>query len=459
VIEAAVDRDVKRLAEMQGWDGGWGFWRKGEESWPFNSIHVMHALIRAREKGFAVPDQVIAGGQRYLRSIEERIPPRYPQSARIAIEAYALYVRAMVGDIDQKKASSLIERSGGVEKMPFEVLGWIYPVLSDSNAKEELAALRRALDNRAVETAGTAHFATSYQEGGAYLVLHSDRRADGLLLEGMIRDQPNNPLIPKLVRGLLAHRTAGRWSNTQENAWVLLALDRYFRTFEKATPDFVARAWLGDQPLLSQAFRGRTTERHQVEVPMPYLVSLEGDRDLVLAKEGEGRLYYRVGLRYAPADLMLGPKNRGFEIERRYEAVDDPNDVSRDPDGTWRIAAGARVRVRITMTATGRRYHVALVDPLPAGLEPLNPALGMSDAPDAARPWWMWPWYEHQNLRDERAEAFTSLLDGGVHGYAYVARATTVGTFVAPPAYAEEMYAPETFGRSGTDRVVVAVRP
>jgi uncharacterized protein YfaS (alpha-2-macroglobulin family) len=342
--------------------------------------------------------------------------------------------------------------------MSLEVMGWIYPVLSDSNAKNELALLRRALDNRATETAGTAHFASSYEEGGAYLVLHSDRRADGLLLEGLIRDQPNSTLIPKLVRGLLAHRTAGRWSNTQENAWVLLALDRYFRTFEKKTPDFVARAWLGDQLVGEHAFRGRTTDRLQTEVPMQYLMQQKAS-DLILAKEGEGRLYYRIGLRYAPADLKLAAKNRGFEVERRYEAIDDPKDVSRDADGTWRIKAGARVRILITMTATGRRYHVALVDPLPAGLEPLNPALGMSDAPIDQRPWWMWRWYEHQNLRDERAEAFTSLLDAGVHGYAYVARATTVGTFVAPPAVAEEMYAPETFGRSGTDRVVVLVDP
>ena len=73
------------------------------------------------------------------------------------------------------------------------------------------------------------------------------------------------------------------------------------------------------------------------------------------------------------------------------------------------------------------------------------------------RRWWG-PWFEHQNLRDERAEAFTSLLWSGVHTYSYVARATTPGQFVVPPAKAEEMYAPETFGRSGTDRLHVVVR-
>jgi alpha-2-macroglobulin len=36
-----------------------------------------------------------------------------------------------------------------------------------------------------------------------------------------------------------------------------------------------------------------------------------------------------------------------------------------------------------------------------------------------------------------------------------VARATTPGTFVAPPAKAEEMYHPEVFGRSASDWVIV----
>ncbi|MEJ2601088.1 MAG: hypothetical protein P8Z00_22345 [Anaerolineales bacterium] len=154
----------------------------------------------------------------------------------------------------------------------------------------------------------------------------------------------------------------------------------------------------------------------------------------------------------------------GFVVRRIYEPVDDPADVSQDEDGTWHIKAGATVRVHLTMVADNRRYHVALTDPLPAGLEIVNPDLAVSGSlpPDLAkggsetRPYMWWgPWYEHQNLRDERAEAFTSLLWDGVYQYTYVARATTPGTFVVPPAKAEEMYSPEVFGRSSSAVVVV----
>ena len=43
----------------------------------------------------------------------------------------------------------------------------------------------------------------------------------------------------------------------------------------------------------------------------------------------------------------------------------------------------------------------------------------------------------------------------GRHRFSYTVRATTPGTFVAAPAKAEEMYSPETFGRSSGQTVLV----
>jgi hypothetical protein len=319
------------------------------------------------------------------------------------------------------------------------------------------------LNNSVTETAGNAHFVTGYNEESGYVILNSDRRVDGILLEAMIKDQPKNDLIPKIARGLLAGRERGRWSNTQDNCFVLLALDLYFQTYEKVTPDFLARAWLGDEFVGEQAFKGREVDYKTTRIPMSYLAE-KGEKTLILSKEGQGRLYYRLGMDYAPKSLKLEPADHGFAVDRVYEGVDKPEDVKQDEDGTWRIKAGAKVRVKLSMVATARRYHVALVDPLPAGLEPMNPALAVTGtvpndpAQQLSRgPWWYWlgTWYEHQNMRDERVEAFTSLLWEGVYAYSYVARATTPGTFVVPPTKVEEMYAPETFGRSATDRVIV----
>jgi uncharacterized protein YfaS (alpha-2-macroglobulin family) len=458
---AAVKRDIKRLQSRQQSDGGFGFWRRDDQSYPYVNVHVAHALQRAKEKGFEVPDEMLNLAKDYLRNIESRIPNYYGIEARRALTSYALYVRNRMGDKDAARARRLISEAT-LEKLPLEATGWLLSVLTnDANSRSEVAAIRQHLNNRATEEAATAHFVTSYSDSN-YLLLHSDRRADGVILEALIQDQPSNDLIPKVVRGLLAHRKEGRWGNTQENAFVLLALDKYFNTYEKVTPDFIARAWLGQTYAGGTEFKGRSTERYNFNVPMKYLVEQNGAQNLILSKEGAGRLYYRIGMQYAPTSLKLDPADYGFTVERKYEAVEKADDVKRDTDGTWHIRAGAKVRVKLTMVAQSRRYHVALVDPIPAGLEALNPALAVTGSipqdPNDTKVgyWWYWrTWYEHQNLRDERVEAFASLLWEGVYNYSYVARATTPGNFVVPPAKAEEMYHPETFGRSGSDRVIV----
>ncbi len=457
-LQSAVARDLKKLESMQNSDGGFSFWERNEKSWPYLSIHAAHALQRAKEKDFAVPEKMLANAQKYLVAIDSRIPSDYPVEARRTLIAYALYVRHRLGDNDIARAKKLIAEAG-LDNLSLESLGWLLPILSSSKiAQTEVASIRQRINNRVEETAGAAHFTTSYKDG-AHLLLASNRRTDGVLLEALIQDQPNSDLITKIVRGLLANRKQGHWANTQENAFILLALDKYFRTYENVTPDFVARVWLGENCANEQIFAGRSTDKHQLNVPMKLL---SGEQNLTLNKTGEGRLYYRIGMQYAPQNFEQKAADYGFTVERTYEAIDDPNDVRRDEAGVWHIKAGASVRVRLTMVAPTRRYHVALVDPLPAGFEALNPALAVmgempKDQKEQPSKYWGWnrPWYEHQNLRDERVEAFTSLLWEGVYNYSYVARATTFGKFIVPPTKAEEMYQPETFGRSAGDKVIV----
>jgi uncharacterized protein YfaS (alpha-2-macroglobulin family) len=308
-------------------------------------------------------------------------------------------------------------------------------------------------------------------------LLSSERRADGVILEALLRDEETkrlgdaatNPqsairipqssdLIPKIVRGLLSGRTKGRWGNTQENAFILLALDKYFHVYEKVTPNFVAKVWLSDAFAGEQKFAGRSTDTNSINVPMSYLQTQKNTQNLAIDKQGEGRLYYRIGMNYAPKSLKLAAADYGFAVSRTYEAIDNADDVKQNSDGVWTIKSGSRVRVRLQMVAPTRRYHVALVDNLPAGIEPINPELATSGnnynyEPDDIRR--RSYWFNHQNLRDNRAEAFTTLLSEGNWNYSYLARATTPGNFVVPPAKAEEMYAPETFGRSKTDFVKV----
>jgi uncharacterized protein YfaS (alpha-2-macroglobulin family) len=462
-MESSVKSDLERLSQLQNPDGGFAFWERGRPSEPYLTVYVTSALVHAQKKDFAVPAKMLASASAYLKSIESHYPSYYGPEIRRTISSYALYTRRQMGDVDVAKGREIIREAGGVEKLNMEAMGWLLGTLAgQAQAAEERAAMVRHAMNKVSETAGAANFTVRYGDG-AYLLLASERRVDAVMLDSLIQEKRDLDLIPKIVTGLLAHRKAGRWLNTQENTFALLAMDRYFDTYEKATPDFVARVWLGADYAGDRAFKGRSTDYFAIPIAMKD-VATHDKNDLVIQKDGKGRLYYRIGMTYAPESLKLEAADYGFVVERRYEAVDDPKDVTRTADGAWRIKAGARVRVKLTVVNESRRYHVALVDPLPAGFEPMNPALAVTGPipldPEAQKSrgaywWWRSTWYEHQNMRDERVEAFASLLWEGVHKYEYVTRATTPGVFVVPPPKAEEMYMPETFGRGASDRVIV----
>ena len=509
-IEAKMKSDIERLGKLQHADGGFSFWRNDDESFPFVSVHVAHALARAKAKGYEVPKALIDKSLLYLTSIESKFPTTYSQEARWSLSAYSYYVRSLLGEKSAVSYARLLLSNVNLEKLSPEAIGWILSVLAnDKGSATQVEEIQRHLLNRMTETADKAHFVTKYSDGD-YVLLNSDRRSDGVILEALLKSEPPplaggsqsdvnstpalnaltnvrasafqggnatvkgrlistggtlphgrvsaSDLIPKLVRGLLANRTKGRWSSTQENAFVLLALDKYFQTYEKATPNFVSKIWLGNAYAGEQKHVGRSTDSNLINIPMSYLQSGTPTQNLILDKQGEGRLYYRIGLKYAPKNLNLAAADYGFAVSRQYEAIDNPNDVKQLANGSWTIKAGARVRVNIQMVAPTRRYHVALVDNLPAGFEAINAGLATSGnnylkySDELRRRSF---WFNHQNLRDNRAEAFAMLLREGVWNYSYLTRATTIGDFVVPPAKAEEMYSPETFGRSGTDFVKV----
>jgi len=288
-----------------------------------------------------------------------------------------------------------------------------------------------------------------------------------VILDALLSVDPGSDLIGKVVNGLMGAQRGGRWNTISDNAFALVALRHYYDTFESTSPDFVASAWLGDTLAGTHQYTGHTTDQTQVTIPTSELLK-RGDTSITLADKGSGRMYYRIGLTTAPSDLTLEPLDRGFVVTRSYAGADKASDVTKDAKGVWHIKAGARVRVTVTLVSRSAQTHVALSDPLPAGLEPLNPALATTpkdltgskndvSGSGGAVPlaWWNPTWYDHQDLRDDRADAFATYLPGGVYTYSYLALATTPGTFVVPPANAKQIYAPETFGRTGTDHVVV----
>jgi uncharacterized protein YfaS (alpha-2-macroglobulin family) len=182
-------------------------------------------------------------------------------------------------------------------------------------------------------------------------------------------------------------------------------------------------------------------------------------------------LFYYFTVSEVPTQRPLNPDQQGIEVERWYENYDTGQPTVSAPEG-------ALVRVRLRIRLPAERRFLALEDPLPAGLEAVDLSLRTAGLPGpAARGaaqsvegeaqeasaqvdnylfgWYYGSWdsgwwspFDHRELRDDRVVYAATYLWPGTYTATYVARATTPGVFVRPPAHAEEMYNPAVQGRS-----------
>jgi len=453
-------KDTVAFGKTQGADGGWGYFG-GMKSDPMVSMQVLSALALSKGTG-AVVQRATAFVTKESASLFARLAKRVALPARradpadpyhVSLAAQALTTLALTGEDVRTRAEQLHGYATALGSYPIDAKARVLAILAKlERAKPIRARLVNDLLNATHETAGAATVTAQFVESER-LLLVSSAKSNALVLDAMMREAPDQAIIQKLARGVLEGRKHGRWMSTQDNLVSLQAMRRFFDTYEKATPDYTGKLWLGTASYAEQRFVGHSNTRAVAQASWTTLAP-GSTHDLGFVRDGTaGRLYYRVGIIYAPRRVDLPALDAGFVVRRSYTAADDPSEVIKNADGSYKIKLGAKVLITIETTNTTTRHAVALVDPLPAGFEIVNTALATAEraiSVGAASSWW-----DHTNLRDNRAEAFRMQLPAGNHRYTYTVRATTPGVFIAAPSKAEEMYAPETFGRSNGMSVVI----
>jgi uncharacterized protein YfaS (alpha-2-macroglobulin family) len=310
------------------------------------------------------------------------------------------------------------------------------------------------------------------------LYLDSEVRTNALVLRGLVAARPGHPLAAPLAQGILADRRGATWGTTQETAWALLSLADFHRAQEKEEPRFVARTFFGEDLAAEQTFAGRSLEPKTVGFPAANILK-SGGAPMTFQVDGDGKLYYQARLVYARRELPKEAIDRGFFVEKRMRAVDASkldDALGVVPErGATSFQGGDLVLVDLVVVSPKPRRFVAIDDPLPAGLEGIDARLATSsarlstvegrnrrhwrdddgdeDASDLATT------YYTKEVRDDRVVFFVDEMPAGIFRYRYLARATALGTFVAPPTRAEEMYAPEVFGRTAATKVTVTAKP
>src|SRR5690606_5550042 len=286
------------------------------------------------------------------------------------------------------------------------------------------------------------------------------------LLEATLAIDPTNAGIVPLVETLVQQgRAEGAW-NTQDYGWAVLALSAFEET-QRAADYATIRVRSGRRTLLTATagvVRDTSFSLERVSIQRRGDESLAS---LTLESDDGAPVWFHITVREVPKEPPVRPVDRGIQVERWYERPG-----SREP--IMSIAEGEVVRVRLRITVSAERHFVVLDDPLPGGLEAVDLSLRTvspfgsyleqqimepeyeSDPVPWEDGWYygawdagLWSPFDHKELRADRVVCSAAVLWPGTYSATYLARATTPGTFVLPPAHAEEMYNPGVNGRTG----------
>jgi alpha-2-macroglobulin len=468
-IDPLVRALIGRIEQLQRWDGGFSYWPAGYDSFPWVSAYAAWGLARAKEGGYPVSARILNQARSYLKGRINSVESKDKAEAAMQrnLKAYLAYVLVVLGEKPAAQVSRLYERRADLATFGKALL--LSAMVRLKSDRQMIDTLTQELVNQVHQTARVAKVEENLGDGYQPF-FHSDDRSTALVVEALLGVKPDHPLVEKMIRYLLEVRKEGRWRNTQETVYALLAMHSYYKIREKEIPSFVAKVLIGDATLMRQQFEGRSLKVVEKLVPMK---SLQGQRGAVgFVKEGTGRLYYSARLRYARSAMPKEPWDEGFYVTRTYEQVKEDmssfnalrGEADSERKGTFKVKAGDLVRVTLRIVSPQQMHFVAVDDPLPAGLEAINfrlmtaaQSMGYGGQPYGFRPSYSRhsytsPWYTpfyHQELRDDRVQLFADAVPPGVHTYVYLARATTIGKFVAAPTHVEQMYSPEVFGRTG----------
>ena len=423
-IADAVNGGVRLLLSMQTSGGGLSYWPRGKESMLWGSAYGGIALTLAKKQGFAVPE---AEYKRLLKYLSEQL-----RGTAKDVSGYGLSDRCM--------AIYSLALAGVAEPAYHDLL---------FQKRAKLSAEDRALVALAViESKGPKQMIDQLLAGPSiddnYIEqwFGSLARENALQLLAWTQYQPRAPRVDQLATDLLSRRSNGHWVTTQSNAWSLLSLASYLRAVESGPRESAGTVTWGD---IRKSF---AVSNAAPLVSDTFLLNPQTARSPITLMKTGGQVFSEVAVA-ARSKLVEQPRQeQGYSIVRRYARVGDDGKLSPVDD----LRVGDRVLVTLDIEARRRGTYIAVEDPLPSVLAPINPAFKSQEVQAGETLGTQWV-SDHSELREDRAVFFVDVLNPGRYTLRYLARAVCAGEVLAPSAKIEEMYHPERFGTTETLRV------
>ncbi len=427
-----VNSGLDYVASLFRPGNGFSMW-PGSTYGPVNAwatVYVTHFLVEAGRRGFVLPEgllnQALAVVAGFARSSERGWPGDWTLNHRLRTRAYACYVLALAERPDRGAMDQLAHAQW--ESLP--------PV-----SRTHLAGAYALTGNRSrfdqLLPAVDAPVAGGRSSGFTWYSLARD---EAMRLEVLATVAADHAQVPRLIQRLAGRAENGRWYNTQDNAFALLALGK-----------------LSARNKLDAASGQILVEGEIVAEFDSAGVSLQSrewaGKNLEIKTTSGGSAWFTVLDEGTPRQAEYDQYDAGLVVHRDYF---DISGAGVDP---LALVQGQTIICRLLLSSDkGRIKDVVISDLVPAGLEIENPRLTRDGGYDWIREDQQQHYgnlpQDHLEVRDDRLLLFTS-ADSKTAAFYYTLRAVTAGEFVWPQVRAEAMYDPEVMSVRGGGEIRV----
>jgi len=434
----ALAQYVDTIRSRQNAQGGFGMWTATPDADPFISAYVMHALIDVRERGLAVPKDMIDAGNAYLQKLAD--DDRLNSLELLRQRAYAVYVLTREGNVTTNSLAAVQKRLQEAFPNTWNndlAAAWLaasYALMKQDKAANQLIeGPQRLLERRspllAAVTRGADPDALTRDATTLYLLArHFPERTRNL-----------SPGALENIAGPLT----GNVFNTLSAAMTMLALDAYGNAnadnLDKLATQAIATDGSAKDISSSRADKWRAGS---------WSAGVKSLRFVNGSRQTAWRVAIQSGYDRGSPDQ---PIKNGLEIVREY--------TDKNGEPVANITAGDELDVHVKIRAINDDSvgQIAIVDLLPGGFDPVlarAPSASPeqdgngdetgegnddppADAPSIGLPGSTWQ-PEHADVREDRVVIY-GVATRDVREFVYRIKASNAGRFNVPPAYGESM--------------------
>lgn len=427
-----VQLAIRKVESLQLFNGAMTMWpgSTGEDWWA--TAYAVHFLEEARRAGFEINASTLTKATDYLTAKTRTIankeviiastgnglaygtePSSGSQTRKIVARReaiYSLYVLALTGQANRASMNYYKQNPQLLTTDTRYLLAGAFKLIGDTRSFTALLPKNYTFEN------DSQYFDESYS---------SPLRNVALVLNTLLETDPDNPQISPIARQLSKALQSASYLNTQESAFVVLALGKVAKNIAGST----ATATITENGRTVAEFKGK-----ELKLSRGIL-----NQKLLVSTAGKGALYWFAQTEGMSAQGSFTEEDQGLRIRRTF--------LTRDGKAISTLHQNDLVVVKLTLSSTSGLFigDVVVTDILPAGFEIENPRI--TEPRDM-------PWItkasvpEYLDIRDDRIHFFTS-ADKHEKSFYYQVRVVSKGTFTAGPAAADAMYQGEYRSYSG----------